>query len=136
MKPVLQLRVPAPVVTAPIVTAPVVAGDGGAGRDPELARPLAVEGGASGGVGGGAASPLARSARHAVAPGNPVPVARRGRGLAFDPPQHDQEDHASVPALVGQVTVEHRGDASHDEGQKHRKENIIHKLNINPILQT
>lgn len=72
------------------------------GNDSKLAGPLAILSGAAGRLWGDAAAVLVW---YLCAVAVTIAIARRERGLAFDPTQHDQVDAAAIPALVCQITA-------------------------------
>lgn len=86
-------------VIANVIAVLAVSGKRGARDDAELAGSLAAL--------RGIADRRLRTHAAAVLDGifcaATAAIARRERGLALDPPQHDQVDVAAIPALVRQV---------------------------------
>lgn len=82
--------------------------EGRTGYDPELARPFAIQGWATGTLRGDTTPVVTHMAdvnpttasNGAVA----ISITWREGGFALNPPQHDQVDTAAIPALVSQVT--------------------------------
>lgn len=88
-----------------VIAVLAVSGKRGARDDAELTGSLAVL--------CGTADCRLRTHATAVLNGNfcaaTAAIARRERGLALDPPQHDQVDVAAIPALVRQIAGQKRG---------------------------